>query len=428
MNKLAAIIGIVLVLGLGGYVAFGRSQSNKVVTAPELKKPWVEVLSSRVSLWNTSTNTETRELKTGDEVGVGSTLHVDTNGLANIYFPNGSVVRLDKDTTLTITEASYDSSNDSVAVKLSLSLGRVWSKVVSLVTPDSVWEVETANTVVTVRGTAFGVQVAKNGKSTVVGSEGKVAAKKKNQTEEVFVTADTFLTVEKAATTTEKLVLKVFNDEISHDEWVKINRVEDKKIETRVEALRAGGKTETEVREQFRLELQEKFRAEVETRREEIKADEVITPGIKPETKTDVEVKTPAVTPKKVIPKVETKIEVKPQVTTSLSVKSIEIAKPARDVLKEGDVMSLRANAVLSDGTLRDISSEVVWKVVGPIGSIPRAGSFAAKLSGDSIEVGTGKGFIVVTWKDAKSGEEFLAQTTVITVNATITDSGEQAI
>ena len=51
-------------------------------------------------------------------------------------------------------------------------VGQAWSKIISLATPDSVWEVRTSTAVATVRGTAFGMGTDGN---PVIGSENKVA-------------------------------------------------------------------------------------------------------------------------------------------------------------------------------------------------------------------------------------------------------------
>lgn len=57
-------------------------------------------------------------------------------------------------------------------------MGRVWSKVVSFVTPESLWEVRTSNAVAVVRGTAFGVEYTSSTQKRVtriIGNERTVA-------------------------------------------------------------------------------------------------------------------------------------------------------------------------------------------------------------------------------------------------------------
>jgi len=120
-----------------------------------------------------SDDSEAYQLQTGDEIDPGVKLKTNENGLANIYFPNGSVARMDINTQITIEEASYNDENQTMVVKIMLGIGRVWSKIFSLATPESSWEVDTTNAVATVRGTAFGVEYEDNN-TNVVGSQNEV--------------------------------------------------------------------------------------------------------------------------------------------------------------------------------------------------------------------------------------------------------------
>ncbi|MEK7557230.1 MAG: hypothetical protein AAB538_04610, partial [Patescibacteria group bacterium] len=79
------------------------------------------------------------------------------------------------------------------------------------------------------------------------------------------------------------------------------------------------------------------------------------------------------------------------------------------------------------DAPSREITTEAVWRVIGPIGSITQSGLFTAKLAPEIAENGTAKGFIVVTWK-SKTGEEFLGKTPPLTVNAPVSAAEGQAI
>lgn len=57
--------------------------------------PWVEIVSSQAVKKDSQTGVVLVELKTGDEVKQGDILETNENGLANIYFPDGSVIRLE---------------------------------------------------------------------------------------------------------------------------------------------------------------------------------------------------------------------------------------------------------------------------------------------------------------------------------------------
>ena len=69
---------------------------------------------------------------------------------------------------------------------------------------------------------------------------------------------------------------------------------------------------------------------------------------------------------------------------------------------------------------------EVVWQVIGPIGSISKAGVFTAKLADSVAEFGEGSGVIVATWKNKNGSEEILGKTIIFKVNAKVEDLGPQ--
>ncbi|MFA5062418.1 MAG: FecR family protein [Patescibacteria group bacterium] len=158
--------------GPQGYTPVTPDQTSEKVTLP-----WIEVVRPTVFLVDNTG--ATKELQTGEEVNQGDKIKTDENGVANIYFPDGSVARLDTNTEITIDAASYDQSDKSLVVKIFVSIGKVWSKIVGLATPNSSWQVESSNAVATVRGTAFGVQVI-DGSTEVIGSENNVSVQIKD--------------------------------------------------------------------------------------------------------------------------------------------------------------------------------------------------------------------------------------------------------
>ncbi|MEK7680893.1 MAG: FecR domain-containing protein [Patescibacteria group bacterium] len=187
MKKTAIIFILILLATALGWIYYkknlksGFEQQTKIDatgSAATNLKPWVEVLSSKVFEINAS-GTVLRELETGDEVDAGSIIKTDATGLVNIYFAEGSVARLDSDTELKINEAKYNPEDESLVVKIFLVAGRVWSKILGLTTQDAQWQVDTANSVATVRGTAFGVEY-EGGRTSILGSENNVAVRFKH--------------------------------------------------------------------------------------------------------------------------------------------------------------------------------------------------------------------------------------------------------
>jgi hypothetical protein len=183
------ILAVVLVVIAGIFLLINRStapttqnfEENQIITddvtfeedeiAPlEQNLPWIEVVSGVV---NKKEGGVLAELKSGDQLKNGDIIKTDSSGLANIYMPDGSVARLDYNSEIVITQAHYFDESKSLQVKIKLVVGRIWSKIVELSTNESYWEVETANAVAAVRGTAFGMEY-ENDETLVIGWENTV--------------------------------------------------------------------------------------------------------------------------------------------------------------------------------------------------------------------------------------------------------------
>jgi len=203
MNKIswATFFGLFAVV-LGGIFLFGGDKSAPVDTGA---LPWVEVLKPGVF-------SAARELKTGDELRTPATIKTNSTGLANIYFPDGSVARLDSNTELVLEEGSYDGADKTLRVKM-----------LELATPRSSWEVKTANAVATVRGTAFGVEYI-SGKTTVVGSEHSVAVANLDQNTSTILLESQVMTVADG-------VVEVRAKKSLEAEWVERFESADGKVE-----------------------------------------------------------------------------------------------------------------------------------------------------------------------------------------------------
>ncbi len=88
----------------------------------------------------------------GDEVRTG------VNSEASINFFDQGIARLASNTTITIAEARVDDASSTFTGRVMLQGGKVWSKLLDFLSPNSVYNVETASSVATVRGTSFFVQ------------------------------------------------------------------------------------------------------------------------------------------------------------------------------------------------------------------------------------------------------------------------------
>lgn len=466
--KKIIILGL-LVVSAVAVVIWGQGKnpaSDSVLSAvPEQKKEierkaWVEVVTPLASEIATGTSLVLRQLATGDELDAGSTISVGPSGLANIYFPDGSVVRLDKNTVVTLESSRFDEETESVAIRLSLGLGKIWAKVVSVATPDSVWEVETNNTVVTVRGTAFGVEYSSlSGKSTVIGSEGKVAARRIvkagsvtsasstpviAKSDEVIVTADTYIDIEAPKQVSggvkqaepAPLVLHKIRDEIRYQEWVQNNKLQDQKIQQAIERIKEKAPEPENVRKAFRAEIREQFEEKIQLRRENIQRGNGTAPEIR--AGSNVETNLVREVPVNKVPPADSALKPVVRTTAPVPVSPVKPAiqpvetvgvKPVSLRIKagvqgkefvEGDAISMQAFLVLSNGTERDVTQESEWRVVAPvsIGKMERPGLFRTALDPSLSEVGSGQGAIVASFKDPKTGEVFFNKSPIITVNA----------
>lgn len=367
-------------------------------------KPWLEVVSPTV--FETDKETQKislRELKTGDELLEGTAIKVEKNGLANIHFGDGSVARLDSETKIILESGKYNKQKDSLAVRVNLVWGRVWSKIIGLATPDSVWEVKTSNAVATVRGTAFGAEYIEEGKSSFVGYENKISVKiidpdtkevikgaemivepnkfleiKKEAVQEikVYLASGGKISVGPTAITTEIgkpiMAVKEAPAEMFKQDWVLRGIEEDKKLDEKKE----------EIQPKADLPLQSKADS-LPTEKQEIKKE--TTDFVSP------------------------KVEPKPM---SLKV----VANRALDVVSEGEIISLKAVIIFNDGSQKDVTDNSSWKVIGLIGAIGRPGVFTAKLDLSVSELGSVPGAITAAWKDERTGEMFLGQTPIFKV------------
>jgi len=266
--KKTLIIGAIILIAIAG-VWFLKSKGgdNDIV----LERPWVEIVSASLTEVDTE-GVAVRELQTGDELADGTTLKTDAAGEAIIHFPDGSEARLDPNTTVVIEKANYNNDDSSLVVRLSLSAGRVWSKVISLSTPESEWRVDTANAVATVRGTAFGTEYL-NGDSNFVGSENNVGIKAKNpDTGEEVDGTETELTQEDIIELKKDAIRKIVADKTpllkkkidaenreDFKNWINKQKERDEAIQKRLEALRESGLSDSEAKIELRQEIREQF-------------------------------------------------------------------------------------------------------------------------------------------------------------------------
>lgn len=377
-STILIIIAVVAVL-VGGYL-FATHQRGAVAGTEgtsEIQNAWVEVTSDPVYV---DTAGEKSPLKSGDSVGVGATIETGPTGVAIIHFPDSSLARVDVNTTLTLSAISFNTDNNSLIVGIGLSIGRVWSKVIGLATPESSWEVRTSNTVATVRGTAFGVGYKKDGTSWVLGSQHTVAvAPLDPKTKQKIAHAEILLDENKliqltnldainastaiGSSTIAGKVTPITGD-FRTDAWIRADQAADQKFDAKIDALRAQGASDASVND--------------EIRKEDIKLQNTLK-------------QTPVVSPP---PEVQTKAT--PPVTTlpvaTAKITRVSASRKLGD-LAEDDTVQFRA-VVGTGHDAQDITDKVSWRLTGPIGSITPDGLFTAQLGSDVSEFGEGTGYV----------------------------------
>ncbi|MDD5032553.1 MAG: FecR domain-containing protein [Candidatus Pacebacteria bacterium] len=427
----------------------GASEDGGVAQNIQVSKPWVEVLKPNV--YASVESGEKKSLQTGDEIDSGYTVETDTWGLANIYFPDGSVARLDSGTQIFLEEGEYSDSDQSLKVKISLSAGRVWSKIIELATPDSLWEVKTTNAVATVRGTAFGFEHI-DGKSSVVGSE--------NQVELAPIDPDTkeILTDKKVIISPNKIVelkrqdlgeiksgkiaiadkVKEAGPEVLEKEWVKRAAASDvvlnekiKEIKQRVEENRGEDINKEELKKEIKQEI-----------RNEIKKD-AIKPFIQEIEKRRIEKEESKQKSKdnilenKNIQSEEKKI-LKPQTEggqagtgagnqgTKESLKPIKLLVRPADFsgeIKEGERITFQAVLIMADNSEKIVTEGVKWQVLGQMGKMERPGVFYAELDSTISEFGEASGAVIAVWESEDGTVNFLAKTKIFKVRARVEET-----
>lgn len=277
-------IFIMLVAGAMLFSGCGRKEANNKVdqsaaveqnieengVESAVNKPWVQVLKDGVFL---SVNSSKTALKTGDEINRGDVIETDKNGLANIYFPDGSMARLDSKTIIILNDGLYDAGNKTLIVRMKLVAGNVWSKIMALATPESIWEVKTTNAVAAVRGSAFGMSFY-TGKTRIIGSEHQIIVRPIDpKTEEVIEGQEAVVEEEKYLVITSGSVLdyasgkrKISEDVLVADErlmgedWIRSSVEADALINAKLQKLKETGLDNDAALERYRIEVINNFR------------------------------------------------------------------------------------------------------------------------------------------------------------------------
>lgn len=467
---ISAIVSVALVAVGGFFLTRYLSSEEAMVRAAGLN-PWMEVIAPPVFELDPAGDAQIRQLATGDELRAGAVVETRDTGSANLYFPDGSLMRIDSKTRFTLKSAQFNPDDQTLRVRIALAAGRVWSKIIGLATPTSLWEVRTSNAVATTRGTAFAVEY-KDGVSRVIGSEKHVLVTALDpQTQKpipdaaVEISADRFIainfeTVQLAKTDPAGFTRTAAETppEIREDIWIQDAQAEDNRINERIRQIHAEHEafTEEEVLQAAAEEIRRRFAPDIRKRREAMEAAESLLPQMKeraPEDEetppsptddsaqktdggalTNTEAANPAGTDNLESQKqpMETQSDAPARLTPAAPQDApapqritMEPAAPQKNI-REFQPLRFKVILIFSNGERRDITGEAHWQIVGPIGFFKSPGVFIPRLDESVAELGEGFGAAVAVWKDIKTGKEFTAHSAVLKVIPPIEDTTDQ--
>ncbi|MFQ6131097.1 MAG: FecR domain-containing protein [Armatimonadota bacterium] len=118
---------------------------------------------------------EFRPLGEGRNVKTGDTLRTGSDASVELSWVDGTRLKLDSGTTMTILKCSFDSLDRVDTSIFRVDLGRIWVRVVKILTRGSKFEVQTPAATAGIRGTVFSVDVGPDGATTISVWDGSVA-------------------------------------------------------------------------------------------------------------------------------------------------------------------------------------------------------------------------------------------------------------
>ena len=409
--------------------------------------PFAEIVRGKLFSLAADKVTKQSEVANGADVAEGSILATDASSHTNIHFADGSVLRMDEKTTVVLNSASYNPDSKTLTARIALVVGSVWSKIVSLATPESVWQVETAHAVATVRGTAFGTTYQK-GKTSFLGGEHRVTVAVRDpkthlslpaqnlsfaehqKLEITDATTDTLVkalkegtsSVEKKATVLLAIRAAAKTDEAAP--WVAEAKKEDVKLESIEQEIHL--KPELKNGEDLKNTLRQKLQIELPVPKE------VPSPTIEQKLNLNTDLK---VLPQKPVaqPLVEKPIlktaPIQPIVPSVEGARLVVVAATPVDAVHEGDTVQFKATLVDARGVKHPLENGITWSTSGLTGSIAATtGLFTAKLNDQIAEAGEASGSVHASYKDPATGKTIEGESAKFVVSAQAAPTNDQAI
>jgi hypothetical protein len=221
---LIPVIIVVVILGAVGYFLLPIIGMPAVVAQLVVDSGPVEIDTG--SGWVSASGGE--QLKQTDSVRTGA------GAAASIVFFESSILRLDQNSQVTISELVADKASTRVAVDQ--EAGRTWSKVLKLSGIED-YEVNAPSTVASVRGTGFGVYMAEDGTIYIKLLEGSLSTYTYSMETGELVKIDE-ADIDAGQMVTIDLDLTILEGDLVTDDWVTQNQaMDDAYIEQQLNAL-----------------------------------------------------------------------------------------------------------------------------------------------------------------------------------------------
>jgi hypothetical protein len=108
-------------------------------------------------------------------VGAGDVLKTGDNARVDLHWVDDTRMRIGPNSRVTVLKSHYNTAAKADTQMFKLDLGRVWIRILKVLSQKSKFEIITPSATAGVRGTIFSVEVGPDGKTMVSVKEGKVA-------------------------------------------------------------------------------------------------------------------------------------------------------------------------------------------------------------------------------------------------------------
>jgi len=118
-------------------------------------------------------------------VGAGDVIRTSGNGGLALEWIDGTRVRIGPNTLMTVLKSQVNRATSAETAIFKLDIGRIWVRVLKVLSQKSKFEVHTPTATAGVRGTVFSVAVDPHGQTTVSVKEGQVVLAAGGQSREI---------------------------------------------------------------------------------------------------------------------------------------------------------------------------------------------------------------------------------------------------